>query len=94
MKRMHTVPRPLTGELDEALAALAAFDVERLEALERRIRSVKMAQIVDEPGRLAEMLEKHAMLGRMLAMTAANLKVLVPTLHLGAHVETRYRWLL
>jgi hypothetical protein len=93
MKRTHAGARSLDGELDEVLTALATFDVERLEAVERRIRSGKMAPPSSAPERLPELLEKHALLGRMLAATAANLKVLAPALHLGVRKETGYRWL-
>lgn len=79
----------LAGELDEAAVALTRFDAERLEAIEVKIRTVTAAHLVSGRERLPELLDKHALLGELLAMTAANLRVLGSVLSLSGTADTR-----
>ncbi len=74
----------LSGELDEAATALTCFDVARLEAIEVNIRTLTAAHLASGRERLPELLDKHALLGQLLAMTAANLKVLGSVLSLSS----------
>lgn len=82
----------LSGELDEAIAALTLLDSERLTAVEDRIRRVTAAQLAKSRDQLPELMEKHMLLGQLLDVTAANLKVLVSVLSLEARTEKRSPW--
>ncbi len=79
----------LCSELDEAVAALTAFDVARLETVEQRMRTMTTARFAGVRESLPEISGKHALLGQLLAATAANLKVLVSVMHLEPRRETR-----
>jgi hypothetical protein len=85
----QALPISLAGELDEAMVALTTFDVEGLEAMERRIETVTAAHLARCSEPLPELLEKHALLGRLLDVTAANLRVLVSVLQLEPRTERR-----
>jgi hypothetical protein len=77
----------LRDELDEAVAALTAFDASRLEAMEQKIRNMTAERFASSRQMLPEILEKHALLGQLLTVTEANLKVLVSVLNLESKVE-------
>jgi hypothetical protein len=83
------LPVSLAGELEDAMVALTTFDVERLEAMELRIKTVTAAHLARCSEPLPELLEKHALLGRLLEVTAANLRVLVSVLQLEPRTERR-----
>ena len=78
----------LCREMDETFEALEVFDVERLEALERRIHALTAEQLARSWAQQAEMLpelmRKHATLEQMLRQTSANLKVLASVLQVTA----------
>jgi hypothetical protein len=88
-KKMPTAAAMLQGELDEAMIALTTFDAARLEAVEQRIRMMTAARLRNARESLPQIVEKHALLGQLLAATAANLKVLVSVMHLETRMETR-----
>jgi hypothetical protein len=90
----QTSARMLCNDLDEAVAALASFDLDRLDAIEHKIRATSTQHLVDVPKLLPELLAKHALLGQLLTVTETNLKVLVSVLHLESRMETRPRWVL
>ena len=79
----------LASELDEATVALTEFDAERLEAVETRIRTVTAEHLTAGRESVPELLERHARLGQLLDVTAANLKVLASVLHVDARLERR-----
>jgi|GEM_PF-4014232 len=79
----------LTRDLDEAVMALTAFDADRLEAVETRIRAVTAEHLVASWESVPELRERHAQLGQLLDVTAANLKVLVSVLNVDARLERR-----
>jgi hypothetical protein len=79
----------LSGVLDETVTALTTFDATSLEAMENRLRVMTAPQLAGARESLPKTLEKHALLGQLLAATAANLKVLISVLHLESRMETR-----
>jgi len=79
----------LTRDLDEAVVALTAFDAERLEAVEMRIRAVTAEHLVASREFVPELRERHVQLGQLLDATAANLKILVSVLNVDAQLERR-----
>lgn len=79
----------LHEELDEAIAALTAFDAARFETIERRIHTVTAEGLAGTRELLPEIVAKHALLGQLLTATAANLKVLVSVLNLESRMEPR-----
>ena len=79
----------LTRDLDEAVAALAVFDAERLETVETRIRAVTAEHLVVSREFVPELRERHIQLGQLLDVTAANLKVLASVLQVDARLERR-----
>ena len=79
----------LTRDLDDAVAALAAFDAERLEAVVTRIRAVTAKHLVVSREFVLELRERHSQLGQLLDVTAANLKVLASVLQVDARLERR-----
>lgn len=89
---VQTHARMLCDQLDEAVAALASFDVSRLEAMEQKTRTPTAEDVANSGKLLPELLEKHALLGQMIAMTGTNLKVLVSVLNLKSTRETRRQW--
>ncbi|MEO6802002.1 MAG: hypothetical protein ABI197_02020 [Granulicella sp.] len=84
--------RILCDELEAAVAALATFDVCRLEAMAQKARTMTPDDVANARKLLPELLEKHALLGQMIAITGTNLKVLVSVLNLESTRETRLRW--
>lgn len=82
----------LAKELDNAVIALTVFQSDHLEAMEDRIRDVTAEQIARSRNLLPVLVERHDALGQLLAVTAANLKVLVSVFNLqprtGLHLET------
>jgi hypothetical protein len=89
---VQTHSRMLCDELEEAVTALASFDVGRLEAMAQRARTTTAEDVASSRKLLPELLEKHALLGQMIAMTGTNLKVLVSVLNLESTRETRRQW--
>jgi hypothetical protein len=92
LKRQFAVPKDagtLSEELDEAMLALSVFDADRLEATMWRIHTMSAARLTSRREVLPEILEKHALFGQLLAVTAANLKVLGSVLHLASRMETQ-----
>ncbi len=85
----HLDAKALTGELERTVLALTVFDIDRLEAMEARIRAVTAEHLAHRREQLPELVEKHALLGQLLEVTAANLKVLVSVLNLEARTELR-----
>ncbi len=68
----------LREELESAVSALTAFDVDRLEATERRLHHLTAASLTNAA--LPELQSQHAVLGQLLAATAQNLKLLASVL--------------
>ena len=89
---VQTHARMLCDELDEAVAALASFDVSRLETMAQRARTTTAEDVANSRKLLPELLKKHALLGQLITMTEANHKVLVSVLNLETTRETRLRW--
>jgi hypothetical protein len=79
----------LTRELDDAVAALTAFDAERLETVETRIRAVTAEHLAASREFIPELRERHVQLGQLLDATAANLKVLASVFQVDARLERR-----
>jgi hypothetical protein len=79
--KLNLLSQPLGQALDEAADALATFDGERLDAIEQRVGKVTAEDLARSVAKqewlLSELLLKHSMLGQLLQLTAANLKVLV-----------------
>lgn len=80
---------PLLTELDQTMASLTVFDVQALEAMQRRIHLVTTRQLTASRESLPELLKKRDLLEQLLEATAANLKVLVSVLNLEVRTETR-----
>lgn len=85
----QTSARMLCNQLDEAVVALASFDLGGLEVVEQKIRATTAERLANSHPMLPEILERHALLGQLLAVTKTNLKVLVSVLNLESRMETQ-----
>lgn len=79
----------LADELDAAIAALAVFDAERLEAVERRMHTPAAERLQQTRAALPQIAERQVLLGQLLQATEANLRVLVSVLQLEPRREAR-----
>lgn len=75
----------LCREMDEASDALMVFDEGRLESVRQRLQGFKVHQLerslAVDGASLDRLLRKHSMLGHLLQLTAANLRVMVSLQH-------------
>ena len=72
---MTTAEQSVTTVLDETIAALSTLDHERLLSLEERILLLAKSGAINN-GTMPSLLQRHAILKRLLDETQANLAVL------------------